>query len=445
MTHFTFPVKLLAELRVIVSSMTHLHWAGLFAGSLVGLGILLSLASQQAVATRGDGAIVTVPLALPDVESAHTPPTATAVELPWQTVTIKPGDHLSSLFPHLGLNPQHLHEIMALGEATAGLARVKPGQEIKFRIAGNQLQELLYEVDEKSLHVTRAQDKFVAKLVNHAVETRVSYAAGTIQSSLFEDAQAAGLSDNVTMGVADIFGWDIDFALDLRAGDSFGVVHQEQFMNGLKLRDGVILAAEFTNRGKTYRAVRYTDPQGNINYYTPDGLSMRKAFLRTPVKFSRISSRFSLARYHPILHRMRAHKGVDYAAPIGTPVKAAGAGKVVFKGVRGGYGNTVILQHGSQYSTLYGHLHGFARGLKQGASVQQGATIGYVGKSGLASGPHLHYEFRVNGVHKNPLTVTMPKADPIQEKYKAAFIAEAQRLTDQMALIMSGTLALNTP
>ncbi|MCL4316343.1 MAG: peptidoglycan DD-metalloendopeptidase family protein [Gammaproteobacteria bacterium] len=432
--------------------MTHLHWAGLFAGSLIGIGILLSLASQQAEATRAEPALatvlhdngltVTVPLTLPAARSVNVTP---ATELPWQSITIKPGDHLSSLFPRLGLSPQQLHEIMALGHVTAGLARVKPGQEIKFRTAGNQLQELLYEVDEKSLHVKRESGKFAAYLTNHAVETRVSYAAGTIKSSLFEDAQAAGLSDNHTMEMADIFGWDIDFALDLREGDSFGVVYQEQFMNGLKLRDGVILAAEFTNRGKTYRAVRYSDPEGNINYYTPDGLAMRKAFLRTPVKFSRISSRFSLARYHPILHRMRAHKGVDYAAPIGTPVKAAGAGKVTFKGVKGGYGNVVILQHGSQYSTLYGHLHKFAPGLKQGAPVQQGQTIGYVGKTGLASGPHLHYEFRVAGVHKNPLTVTMPKADPIPEKYKAGFLAEAHRLSEQIALIKNDRLALKTP
>lgn len=450
MDHFTFHEKLSAKLRAAAGRRTHLYWAGVVASGLVVFGVLLGLTPQQAEATRGDamlqddGRIVTVPLALPDAPlSSYV--AAPATELAWQSVTIRPGDHLSSLFPRLGLSPQQLHEIMALGEATAGLARVKPGQEIKFRTAGNQLRELLYEVDEKSLHVKREDGKFVAHLTHHAVETRVSYAAGAIQSSLFEDAQAAGLSDNLTMGMADIFGWDIDFALDLREGDSFGVVYQEQFMNGLKLRDGAILAAEFTNRGKTYHAVRYSDPEGNINYYTPDGLAMRKAFLRTPVKFSRISSRFSLARYHPILHRMRAHKGVDYAAPIGTPVKAAGAGKVIFKGVKGGYGNTVILQHGSQYSTLYGHLHGFARGLKQGASVQQGATIGYVGKSGLASGPHLHYEFRVGGVHKNPLTVTMPKADPIQEKYKASFLAEARRLTDQMALIKSGTLALKTP
>ncbi len=452
MIHFTFRGKLREKLRATAGRRTHLYWTGLAASGLVVFGVLLGLTSQQAEATRSeaalsqdDGRTVSVPLALPDAPLSSYAAAAPAAELAWQSVTIKPGDHLSALFPRLGLSSQQLHEVMALGEATAGLARVKPGQEIKFRTAGNQLQELLYEVDEKSLHVKRADGKFVAHLTQHAVETRVSYAAGTIQSSLFEDAQAAGLSDNLTMEMAGIFGWDIDFALDLRDGDSFGVVYQEQFINGLKLRDGAILAAEFTNRGKTYRAVRYTDAQGNTSYYTPDGLAMRKAFLRTPVKFSRISSHFSLARYHPILHRMRAHKGVDYAAPTGTPVKAAGAGKVIFKGVKGGYGNTVILQHGRQYSTLYGHLHKFARGLKQGASVQQGTIIGYVGKSGLATGPHLHYEFRVNGVHKNPLAVTMPKADPIQEKYKAAFMAEARRLTGQMALIKSGTLALKTP
>ena len=213
------------------------------------------------------------------------------------------------------------------------------------------------------------------------------------------------------------------------------VIYEEHYVAGEKIRDGTILAAEFTNRGTTYRAIRFADETDQINYYTPEGLSMRKAFLRSPVKFSRISSGFTLARYHPVLHRMRAHKGVDYAAPTGTPIRAASNGKVIFRGVKGGYGNTLILQHAGTYTTLYAHMSRFARGLKQGGRVQQGETIGYVGKSGLATGPHLHYEFRIAGVHRNPLTVPLPKAEPILAQYKPAFTAEAQRLIAQMELL----------
>lgn len=218
-------------------------------------------------------------------------------------------------------------------------------------------------------------------------------------------------------------------------------------MEGERLRDGAILSAEFTNQGKTYSALRFKDSDGIFSYYTPEGLSMRKAFLRTPVDFARISSGFSVARYHPILHRMRAHKGVDYAAPTGTPIRAASNGKVAFKGIKGGYGNTLVLQHAGKYSTLYGHLSGYARGIRQGGPVQQGQIIGYVGRSGLATGPHLHYEFRIGGAHQNPLTVALPKAEPIPAKYKTQFASQARSLVAQMALFKNGSrvAAANSP
>ncbi|MEG2393296.1 MAG: peptidoglycan DD-metalloendopeptidase family protein, partial [Pseudomonas sp.] len=210
------------------------------------------------------------------------------------------------------------------------------------------------------------------------------------------------------MDMASVFGYDVDFAQDIRQGDEFDVIYEQKVVNGKAVGTGPILSARFTNRGKTYTAVRYTNKQGNSSYYTADGNSMRKAFIRTPVDFARISSKFSMGRKHPILNKIRAHKGVDYAAPRGTPIKAAGDGKVLLAGRRGGYGNTVIIQHGNTYRTLYGHMQGFAKGVKTGGSVKQGQVIGYIGTTGLSTGPHLHYEFQVNGVHVDPLGQKLP-------------------------------------
>jgi murein DD-endopeptidase MepM/ murein hydrolase activator NlpD len=244
------------------------------------------------------------------------------------------------------------------------------------------------------------------------------------------------------MELAGIFGWDIDFALDIREGDQFAVLYEGLYLDGERIGTGNILAAEFTNQGKLYRAVRYTDARGHTDYYAPDGHSMRKTFLRTPVSFTRISSRFNSGRKHPILNRIRAHKGVDYAAATGTPVKATGNGKIVLRGKKGGYGNTVVIQHGSSYSTLYAHLNNFARGKTVGSRVQQGEIIGYVGSTGLATGPHLHYEFRVNGVHRNPLTVKLPDAAPLPKKFREDFKLATENLIAQLELAKTQTVAL---
>ncbi len=243
------------------------------------------------------------------------------------------------------------------------------------------------------------------------------------------------------MELANIFGWDIDFALEIRAGDQFTVVYQEDYLDGRKLRDGPILAAEFVNQGRTYRAVRYVDKNGHADYFTPDGKSVRKAFLRTPVKIARISSRFNLRRKHPILNRIRAHKGVDYAAPKGTPIRASGDGRISYRGRKGGYGKTVIIEHGGGISTLYGHMSRYARKKRTGTRVKQGDIIGYIGKTGLASGNHLHYEFRVNGVHRNPLTVKLPAAKPIARNLKADFERQIQPLIAQLDALSRTMLA----
>jgi murein DD-endopeptidase MepM/ murein hydrolase activator NlpD len=277
--------------------------------------------------------------------------------------------------------------------------------------------------------------------VHRTPERRISNASGTINSSLFVAAQKAGLPDNLTMELANIFGWDIDFALDIREGDKFTILYEELYLDGEKVENGDILAAEFINSGKIFQAIRYTDQGGNTDYYSPDGKSMRKQFLRTPVEFSRISSGFSLGRKHPVLNRIRAHKGVDYAASTGTPIKATANGKIIHRGSKGGYGNAIIIQHGTQYSTLYAHMSRYKGGLRKGSRVKQGQIIGYVGSSGLATGPHLHYEFRVNGVHRDPLRVKLPGAPPLDKKYMADFKVKASNMIARLDRVRSVQVA----
>ena len=342
----------------------------------------------------------------------------------WQELTVKSGDSMSKLFKRAGLTSQQLDEVMKSGEAAKKLTKIFPKDIIRVLTDDNgELQALRYEIDpETYLMVEREYGRLVAKELKHLIETRVAHAEGKIDSSLFLAANEAGISENVIMELAGIFGWDIDFALDIRKGDTFKLLYEEIFRNGEKVKDGEIVAAEFVNDGKIYRAVRYTNPETNrTEYYTPEGKSLRKEFLRTPVNFTRISSRFTTRRYHPVLHKFRSHKGVDYAAKRGTPIRASGDGKVTFKGKKGGYGRVIMIQHGSKYTTVYAHLNSYNKKIRLGKKVKQGQTIGYVGSSGLATGPHLHYEFRVNGVHRNPLTVRLPSSGPVPKRYMADF------------------------
>lgn len=337
--------------------------------------------------------------------------------IPWLTVTVAKNDNLALIFARLGLSPGTLFKVLAAGDNnTRMLKHLVPGEQLHFFINDGRLEQLRYEPDLTTmLDITRTGSGFNSSVIRSELERRQTETAGVIRDSLFLAGQKAGLSDNIIMRLVAIYGWDIDFALDIRAGDRFKVIYEQQFKHGEKVGEGPIIAAEFINRGRTYRSVRYATEEGQTGYYNEDGYSMRKAFLRTPVKFNRISSRFSTSRKHPILNRIRAHKGVDYAAPTGTPIKATGDGTVIFAGTNGGYGRSVILKHGGIYNTVYAHMSRFARGITKGKHVDQGDIIGYVGSSGLATGPHLHYEFRVNGVHRDPLTVQLPKALRIPE------------------------------
>ncbi|MDD5323194.1 MAG: peptidoglycan DD-metalloendopeptidase family protein [Methylococcales bacterium] len=283
----------------------------------------------------------------------------------------------------------------------------------------------------RSIIVSDNKRDIIDNTVNDKIYHRITSVHGTVNSSLSMSGRKAGLPDNLIMQLINIFAWDIDFATNLHYNDQFTVVYEETGI-GNDLKDSQIIAAEFVNQGRILTAIRYKDNEGNINYYSPEGRPMRKAFLSAPVDFVRISSGFDTHRKHPILNRIRAHKGVDYAARTGTPVKSAGDGEIVFCGRKGGYGQVIVVKHGEHYETLYAHLANFKKGLKPGAQVRQGEVIGYVGQTGLATGPHLHYEFRIDGVHRNPETLHLAQSLPLQAELLADFKSQTQLVLDQL-------------
>lgn len=359
------------------------------------------------------------------------------------TVSIKPGDTLGKIFEKQGFDAAVLHNLVENETVNHTLTNIHPGQKLDFTInPKNELIGLEYNVNElERLMVTVKDGKTFADLKTRDVEELLTFADVTIEDSLFMDGEREGLDYNITMALAEIFSYDIDFALDIQQGDKFSVIYEDRYIDGVKSTPGNIIAAEFVNQGKTYQAVRFEAADGSAEYYTPNGQTLRKPFLRTPVEFARISSKFNPRRLHPVLHTIRAHKGVDYAAPVGTPVRASGDGVISLAETQRGYGKVIEIQHGSSYSTLYAHLNGFASGMKNGAKVKQGQIIGYVGKTGLVTGAHLHYEFRVNGVHVDPLTVKLPNSQPIDSRHKSQFLAYAKDVMNQLSNYQSIQLA----
>lgn len=344
---------------------------------------------------------------------------------------VQRGDTVTGLLQRLGVDDPAAVAFLKGSSATQSLFRqLSPGKNLTVRTGPQgELQTLVFPLNggkDRALIVERKGEQFSAQDQALPLETQVVLKSAEIRHSLFGASDAAGIPDTVATQLADIFGGDIDFHRDLRRGDRFSVIYESINYLGRTVRSGRILAAEFVNNGKTYRAAWFADPAGGENssgYYTADGKNIRKAFLRSPLEFSRITSGFTSARFHPVLQKWRAHKGIDYGAPVGTRVKATGNGSVEFVGVQGGYGKVVVLRHQSRYTTLYGHLSGFAPGLRKGARVSQGDVIGFVGATGLASGPHLHYEFRVSDVHQNPLAMALPSAPPLQPEQLGLFRA----------------------
>lgn len=402
------------------------------------LGVFSLIPSEPTQAKKQTQSIAIPALAIAAVDAPDVVEPLLGDELPLVdsstlTETVKSGDNLSLIFKRAGLNDRDVYELTH-AENGKRLASLYPGHQLHFSLDNDgKLQQLTYIKDKlNSFSFSRKDQGYVYSEQIRKPDVIFATRAATITESLFLAGKDAQLDDKLLMELANIFGWDIDFVLDIRKGDAFKVLFEEAFLDGEKIGNGNILAAEFVNRGQPYRAVRYEDKNGNSQYYTPTGETMRKEFLRTPIDFARISSHFNLSRKHPVLNKIRAHKGTDYAAPRGTPIKAAGDGKVVYAGRKNGYGNVVIVQHGQTYKTLYAHISKFRKGIRTGKRVKQGQVIAYVGSTGLATGPHLHYEFHVNGVVRNPVTVKLPKAQSVPKADLQRFYQHTQPLLAEL-------------
>ena len=368
---------------------------------------------------------------------------AGAESLFWREERIRSGDTLTSVFKRLELDTADVHAVVEADGKTKALSQLHIGETVAVAVGEEgRLAKVKYSPSPTETYLYEHGDSdntFQSQYLVETPEPMPRVREGRISSSLFADAAAVGLSQAQIMELAGIFGWDIDFALDLRAGDTFSVLYDEQYLDGRKIGHGDILAARFTNQGTTYTAVRFVEPDGSVSYYTPEGQPMLKEFLRAPLDFTRVSSDFNPRRLHPLFKTVRPHNGIDYAAPRGTPVYAAGGGKVIAAGYSDSCGNHVDIQHNGKYMTKYYHLARFQ--VKAGQTVKQGQVIGAVGSTGYATGPHLHYEFLVDGVHRNPSTVALPKADSIPAHLKGPFAARTNALLAQLDRLSTAHLA----
>jgi murein DD-endopeptidase MepM/ murein hydrolase activator NlpD len=385
---------------------------------------------------------VAVKSVVEEVALAATPTAPVSDEAYTREERIHRGDTIASVLSRLRVEDQDAIRFMRSSAEAKALRQLVPGRTVRARTTEDgKLVDLRYANAGALVVVKSNGNAFRVDEQAAPLERRLLMKSGEVRSSLFAATDAAQLTDSVAGQIADIFSTDIDFHKDLRRGDRFTVVYEMFFDGGEPVRSGKVLAAEFVNGGKAFQAVWFQHADGRGGYYTLDGKNIKKTFLRSPLEFSRITSGFTTARFHPVLQRWRAHTGVDYGAPAGTGVKATADGFVEFAGSRGGYGNVVILRHQTQYTTLYGHLSAFGRGVRTGARVSQGDVIGYVGSTGLATGPHLHYEFRINDVHQDPLTVAMPDAPPITSDRRATFEAVARPLGLRLVLLRNTNLA----
>ena len=342
----------------------------------------------------------------------------------WQTDVVRKKDSLNKLLSRIGVRDENAIEFLSYSpEAREMSHKLIPGRTVQAKIdEDGKLLHLEYELPENQVMVAKLTPTgYEVATQALTLDKHEVMKSAIIRNSLFGATDDAAIPDQVALKIADIFSSEIDFNEDLRTGDQFSVVYEAYYNEGELVKVGDVVAVEFVNNGQKHQAIHFGKANTRYNYYTPEGKSVHKAFLRSPLEFTRVSSSFSLGRFHPVLHRVRAHKGVDLAAKTGTRIRASGDGSVLFKGRKGGYGNVIILKHRNAIKTLYGHLNGFAEGLKVGQKVEQGDIIGYVGKTGLATGPHLHYEFLVNGHHKDPMKVPLPTGVPLEAKYELAF------------------------
>lgn len=414
------------------------------------LSVTLLLPSEKAEASKDNEknslevgkryslAVPVVTDSLPQTAESTIPTEDNSLE--WISVEVKKGDILGSVFKRAKIDAQTMQAVLDAGKDAKNLTRLFPGAQVEFGLnATGQLQELRYNLSNlKTLRVTRSTDgQFVAKQLQKEIEVRTEVVAGIISGSFWGSAMNAGLSEAQIIDLANVFGYDIDFALDIRSGDAFSVMFERQYAEGQFIGNGAIVAAQFQNQGQLYQAVRHTDG----NFYKPDGGSMRQAFLRAPVNFRYVSSNFNPRRLHPVLGKIKAHNGVDYVAPMGTPIMAAGDGKVIESSMKGANGNYVVIQHSNGIVTKYLHLS--KRDVKRGEKVKQGDIVGRLGATGRVTGAHLHYEFMVGGVHRNPRTVKLPQAEPLQGVARVEFTKNAKQHIAQLKAHERVVLAAN--
>ncbi len=387
-----------------------------------------------------------VQIALP-LEAPSKIPVEPVADVPetWVDITVNPGDNLSLLFGRAGLTDTDLYHLVSKAPQGKSLTRLFPGENIGFLLDDDGRLAALKRVKSplETVILRREGDSYIAEEIRRKPEVHRSFASARIDSSLFLAGQQAGLPQTLIMELANIFGGVIDFVLDPRKGDVFHVVYEELYLDGEKYKNGNILAAEFVNQGKSYTAYRYVDETDRPGYFSAEGVSMRRQFMLAPVDFTRVSSNFNPRRLHPIYKTRRPHRGIDYAAPRGTPVFAAGDGRVTEAGYTKANGNYVVIQHGQAYTTKYLHLN--KRRVRKGDRVAQNQVIGTVGSTGAATGPHLHYEFLVNGVHRNPRTIhkKLPKGKTLTQEELPRFLAQTQGFQLQLASIRQQQLALN--
>lgn len=364
------------------------------------------------------------------------PPVVVKVPEPkWQILQVQKGDSLARLFKRVGLSERDLHEVMTSSKLTTPLKHLKIGQEVRFDIDDNSKQLNYMEVPLNAvdtLRVSHREGAYQVELLQKPLEEEIFYKSISINGALSIAAQKAEIPNKVTHQLIDAFGWELDFSHDIRKGAKAILAYQAYTYQGKPIRYGDLLAASLQNAGKTYHAIRYRDQQKQYQYYTPSGKNLRKGLLRRPVKNAYISSPFNLHRHHPILGVVRPHTGTDFAAPYGTPIRATGDGRISFLGNKGGYGRVIIIQHGNHYSTLYAHMSRYGRGLKKGSWVKQSQVIGYIGTSGLATGPHIHYEVRINNQPHDPIKVKLPQALPLARSRMVDFTPYAENLLNKL-------------
>jgi len=406
------------------------------AASLMLFGMVTAFGiAPNTVVFEGEQTDVVNPVATPGVTLL-----APETDLLAREIRIRRGDTVAGLLSEIGIHDEAARLFLHTNRDTEALFRqLAPGKTISARVTSDgALHALRFPMNGDqglTLDIRRETGGFAAEVHTPNFETQTRLQSAVIRHSLFGAADEAGIPDAVAMRLADIFGGDIDFHRDLRQGDRFSVIYETAHDSGGSPRSLKILAAEFVNNDRTLHAFWHEEANGRGGYYAADGSSLKKAFLRSPLEFSRISSGFSSARFHPVLGRMRAHRGIDYAAPTGTRVRTTGDGVIEFVGSQGGYGNVIIVRHTGNRTTLYAHLSRFAQGIRKGARVSQGDVIGFVGATGMATGPHLHYEFRVAGIHQDPSTVTLPSAPPLSQAQLPAFLADTQEKLDKIAMI----------